>query len=47
MHTPVSDKSGADLEQFVGVFGYGRLQDETDDELRKRFLDDILAKAGC
>ena len=41
----LKDKTGIELEQFIFVFGYGRLADETDDELRQRFLGDILTKA--
>ena len=32
-------RSGLELDQFVLIFGFYRLQDETDAELRERFTD--------
>lgn len=36
------DRTGAELERFVAIFGYGRLSGETDKELAQRFERDML-----
>lgn len=45
-YVPLDHKEGVELEQFVHVFGFGRLTGETDKELRKRFMDKMLERSA-
>lgn len=42
----IEHKTGKELEQYVGIFGFARLEGEIDADLRCRFVNTLIRKMG-